>query len=103
MREGLDMEIKWRTIQFILDKEGVNEVEVDYEDASKIRCSCKSFSRLLKCKHAKFVRNLMEENDGQYSINIPVDIDDDTAIAAMTSKDSFRDFILKYGKVEVID
>lgn len=103
MREDLDMGIKWRTIQFILDKEGVHEVEVDYEDASKVRCSCKSFSRVLKCKHSKFVLSSIEENGGQYSIHIPVDIDDETAMEAMTSKDSFRDFILRYGKVEVID
>jgi hypothetical protein len=38
---GLNMEIDWRTVQLFLDDSGVSEVEIDAEDATNVRCSCK--------------------------------------------------------------
>jgi hypothetical protein len=100
---GTDMDIDWRTVQLFLDDSGVSEVEIDAEDATNVKCSCKSFYKSSRCKHTKYVRNEIESNDGNYAIKVPVDIDDDEALEAMSSSETFRDFIIKYGKVEVID
>jgi hypothetical protein len=100
---GLNMEIDWRTVQLFLDDSGVSEVEIDAEDSTNVRCSCKSFFKSSRCKHIKYVRNEIESNDGNYAIKVPVDIDDDEALEAMSSSETFREFIIKYGKVEVID
>jgi hypothetical protein len=101
--KDVNMDIAWRTVQLFLEDYGVVEVEVDQENHNKARCTCQGFQRLAKCKHIKFVKDAMEENDGHYSIQIPVDVDENIAIAAMKSAESFRDFVIKYGKVEVID
>jgi hypothetical protein len=100
---GLNMEIDWRTVQLFLDDSGVSEVEIDAEDATNVKCSCKYFYKSSRCKHTKYVRNEIENNDGNYAIKVPVDIDDDEALEAMSSSETFREFIIKYGKVEVID
>jgi hypothetical protein len=100
---GLDMEIDWRTVQLFLDDSGVSEVEIDSEDSSKVRCDCKAFFRSARCKHTRYVRAEMLRNDGNYAIKVPMDISDEEALDAMSSSTTFREFILKYGKVEVID
>ena len=101
MRE-VSMEIDWRMVQVFLGEEGVSEVEIDSENHKKVRCTCAAFKTSARCKHSKYVRNLMDQNDGHYSIQIPVHVPDDIAMEAMSSSASFREFILKYGKVEVI-
>lgn len=99
----VEMEIDWRTVQLFLDENGVAEVEVDVENNKKVRCTCKTFSSSARCKHVKYVRNLMEQNDGHYSVQIDVNVPDEEAIKAMSTREGFREFVLKYAKVEVID
>jgi len=100
---GLDMEIDWRTVQMFLGDDGISEVEIDAENSAKMRCSCKSFFKAARCKHTKYVKNQMEDNNGHYAIQVPVDISDEEALDAMSSADTFREFIIKHGKVQVLD
>jgi len=97
------MDITWRTVQVFLEDYGVIEVEVDQENNQKARCTCPGFMRAGRCKHTKHVKDVMAENDGHYSIHIPVDVDEAEAIRALRDPELFRDFVIKYGKVEVID
>lgn len=97
------MDIEWRTVQLFLDDDGVAEVELDADNSAKMRCTCKAFSVSARCKHTKYVRKHLEANSGHYSILIPEDIDDEIALSAMEDPSAFRDFIIRYGKVEVID
>lgn len=97
------VDIKWRTVQLFLENYGVVEVEVDSENSSKARCSCPGFARGGRCKHTKYVKDVMANNDGHYSIQVSVDVNEDDAFRAIQDPESFRDFIVKYGKVEVID
>lgn len=97
------MDITWRTVQMFLEEYGVVEAEVDQDNPSKVRCSCPQFAKVARCKHTKYVRSQMDSNQGHYSIHIPVHVDEDEAIRAMKSAPLFREFIIKYGKVEVID
>lgn len=101
--KGLEMEIKWRTVQFFMSLDGVCEVEVDADNTGKVRCNCSTFMTSAKCKHSKHIKRQMAENDGHYNIQIPADVSDEEAIEAIGNPESFRKFILKYGKVEVID
>lgn len=98
MREST-MTKDWRTVQLFLEPYGVVEVEVDSLSPKNIRCTC---SASKSCGHIKFVKKNMQENDGHYTVSIPVEVDDEDAIAATSSAEAFRDFIIKYGKVEVI-
>lgn len=102
MRE-LSMDIEWRTVQMFLESDGVCEVEIDADNSRKVRCSCPSFNTSARCKHTKYVKRQLEENNGNYQILIPEEVDDDEAFEAMSDPYAFRNFIIKYGKVEVID
>jgi hypothetical protein len=97
------MDIQWRTVQIFLDADGVAEVELDSENSSKMRCTCLTFSNAARCKHTKYIRKQLSDNDGHYSILIPEEVDDELALEAMEDPAAFRDFIIRYGKVEVID
>lgn len=99
----VNMDIEWRTIQLFLGDEGVSEVSIDFEDRKKLCCTCDKFATAARCKHTRFVRNAMENNDGDFNIDILGDVSHDDAVDAMSSAKSFRDFIIKYGTVEVID
>lgn len=101
--KGLEMDIKWRTVQFFMSLEGIAEVEVDADNPQKVRCSCSNFGNSGRCKHSKFIKKQMDENDGHYNIQIPANVSDEEAIAAMGDTAAFRNFIMKYAKVEVID
>jgi hypothetical protein len=92
----------WRTVQLFLDDDGVSEVEVDSLNPYQARCSCKQGAAKGKCAHLKHVRQIMDENKGHYTVHIPVEVDEDVAEEAMASAAAFREFIIKYGKVEVL-
>ncbi len=97
-----DSQVSWRTVQMFLGDEGVSEVCIDAENARNVKCSCPSFNKFSKCKHVNFVSNKITENDGHYGVQIPENIDDDIAFAALSDEESFRDFVIKYGKIEVL-
>jgi hypothetical protein len=101
--KDVTMGIEWRTVQLFLEVDGVCEVEIDADNNTKVRCTCKSFSTVARCKHVKHVKKSMSENNGHYSISIPENVDEEEAFAAMGDTKLFRDFIIKYGKVEVLD
>ena len=97
------MDIQWRTIQLFLEEYGIVEVELDQENNQRVRCTCPPFSKVARCKHTKYVKDSMEKNDGHYAIKIKADVDEKEAFKAMSNGESFRDFVVKYAKVEVID
>lgn len=97
------VEKDWRTIQLFLTKDYVAEVEVNSADSNDIRCTCLKFKGKKGCNHTKFVNKTMKNEDGDFTINIPVEIDDDLAQLAITDSEMFRQFIIDYGKVEVLD
>lgn len=98
----VEMDIEWRTVQFFLEETGIAEVEIDYENSRKVRCSCNSFQLDAKCKHQKWVKRRMVENGGNFALLIPEDIDEDEAEEALGTAEGFREFVIKYGEIEVI-
>jgi hypothetical protein len=93
----------WRTVQLFLEDAGVFEVEINSENSSQVRCSCKAFNTSSRCKHSRFVKTSMANNNGHYTIQVPEDTPDEAAAEAMDSAESFRNFIIWNAKVEVID
>lgn len=97
------MQNDWRTLQIFLDKDYISEVEVNSVNNNQLRCNCLSFGKVKRCSHVKFVKTRMMSNDGNYTVHIPQEVDDELVALAMTDADMFRQFIIDYGKVEVID
>jgi hypothetical protein len=101
--KGMSMESPWRTIQLFISAQaaGIFEVEVD-TDTKKTRCSCPLWKKRSTCKHTNFVDSKMRMNQGHYSILVPDEIPEDVALQASDDPKKFRDFVVKYAKVEVL-
>ena len=101
--KGMSMETPWRTVQLFISAQaaGVFEVEVDTE-TKRTRCNCPVWKKTAVCKHTTFVDARMRLNRGHYSILVPNEISEDVALQASDDPKKFRDFVVKYAKVEVI-
>lgn len=100
--KGQQMHTPWRTVQqFISDQAvGIFEVEVN-TDTTDVRCNCPVYSKRGSCKHCMFV-NMRIKHSGHYSILIPNEVPEEMAIEANESPEKFREFIVKYGRIEVL-
>lgn len=101
MKESLVATTDWRTVQLFLSVRGVFEVEVDLA-TSDVRCNCPSFTTRSSCRHANLVEVRMDENGGTYPLKVSSKAPAGEATRARDSAKEFRDFVVKYGKVEVV-
>jgi len=91
----------WQATQLFLSDTGVHEVEVNVS-SSKLRCNCSGYSSRSSCKHVRFVRTRMDDNDGIYPTEISTKASKlDTAVASKDPK-AFRQLLINYGKIEVL-
>lgn len=101
--KDMTMAKEWRTIQFFLNDDGVQEVMAEVTDPESLACSCRKFATRQYCTHTSYVRSVMEENKGEYAILIQTDIDDDEVHEAFSNSDAFRKMLILHAKVLVID
>ena len=112
----VNMSSTWKTVQFFISPEsfGIFEVEVDSE-TKDVRCNCNSYAVRTSCKHTRFVRRRMDSNQGHYTTKLSENSTAQTQAELAkeinknikNSSDNkspsiSRDFILKFGKVEVL-
>jgi hypothetical protein len=64
-------------------------------------CTCPGHAGRGTCKHTKFVEARVEQNNGTYPLEISTRCQDGEAEVALESPEAFREFIIKYGKIEV--
>lgn len=78
--------------------------EVSYSEKSDCYyCTCPGFVGRSTCKHVKFVKARVEANNGKgYPLEISHRATAEDAERADRSTKDFREFIIKFGKVEVI-
>jgi hypothetical protein len=100
--KGFSMGLDMRPIQFFLTDDYVCEVSIDFNDPKILECNCPRKFKFLPCKHIKFVQDMMEDNNGVLSFNVPEEVDDDDIYEAMEDAVSFRSFLIKNGKVEYL-
>mgnify|MGYP003337036528 CR=1 FL=1 len=78
---------------------GIFEVSVD--EADRLYCTCPGWQTTYDCKHLKFVRSKMATNNGTYPLEISKKASPQEAELAQSSDEEFREFIIKYGRIEV--
>jgi len=100
--KGSDVSSDWRTMQLFLSEDGVHEVEVTSDDSKKLRCTCRIYKQGKRCKHMRYVREKMEQNNGNYSIFIPDTVTDEEIDLAASSPKAFRDMLIKYSPIEFL-
>ena len=59
----------WKAMQLFLSDTGVHEVEIN-SPSLKLRCNCEGFNLRKSCKHVRFVKVKMDDNDGVYPTEI---------------------------------
>jgi hypothetical protein len=101
MKDSIMETHEWRTAQIFLSIRGIFEVDVDIE-SQDIRCSCPGFETRKICKHTRFVIKKVTENDGTYPLKISSRATASETKSAQESYESFRDFAVKYGKIEIL-
>ena len=93
-----------RLIQVFLSQAqtpGPGIYEVSSTDSGKFICTCPGYKGRSTCKHIKFVKSRLDDNDGTYPLEISVKASQEEAEKAQKSNEDFREFIIKYGKIEV--
>lgn len=75
--------------------------EVSVKENGTLACTCPGFRARLICKHVKFVKARIETNNGTYPLEISNRATDVEASKATTSNSAFREFVIKFGKIEV--
>jgi len=93
-----------RLVQIFLSQAntpGPGIYEVSLTTDKKFVCTCPGFNGRNTCKHTKFVEARVKNNNGTYPLEISVRSQDEDTDRAMESPEAFRDFIIKYGKIEV--
>ena len=93
-----------RLIQVFLSKNqtpypGIFEVSISDEDS--LFCTCPGFVGRNDCRHVRFVSERIKENNGTYPLEISNRAHPEDAELAKGSKEAFREFIIRYGKIEV--
>jgi hypothetical protein len=96
------MDITWRTLQFFISSQGVCEVQSDDTSTKKLRCTCREFNLLARCKHVKFVKERIGDS-GVFTVKLSEDTDDENVTAAMHDPELFRNFLIHHAKIEVIE
>lgn len=93
----------WRVIQVFLSNRvpSIAEVEVNME-TQEIRCTCPAFAGRNQCKHTKFVTARIKNNDGTYPLMVVDSTTEQEAMDAQESAETFRDFIIRRSKIEVL-
>lgn len=91
----------WRTVQLFLTPSGVFEVELNLE-SHDTRCNCRGWEQRGVCAHTDRVSSNTRENGGTYPIKISHRATEEDAEMAQLSKEAFREFVIKFGKIEVM-
>jgi len=100
MSSGVKMKSNLWTLQFFLSNEGVCEVKADFHNHNIMECTCSTWSSWRKCKHIKFVKKSITENDGYFPIKLEADAED--FLDEDGGPEEFRKMMLKYSVVKVL-
>ena len=93
-----------RLVQIFLSQAntpGPGIYEVSLTSDKKFICTCPGYKGRATCKHTKFVEARVKNNNGTYPLEISTKYKDEDSEPVMDSPESFREFIIKYGKIEV--
>lgn len=75
--------------------------EVSLAKDKTLLCTCPGYAGRSSCKHTKFVAARVRQNNGTYPLEISTRVTPEDAEKAQASSESFREFIIKFGKIEV--
>lgn len=75
--------------------------EVSGDESGTLYCTCPGFRGRSTCKHSRFVKSRIDKNNGTYPLEISSRATEEDTAKAKSSAKNFREFIIKYGRIEV--
>jgi len=81
---------------------GPTIIEVGVNDSRKVVCNCNRFIANTSCKHARFVKYSMDKNNGVYDNGVSHRATKDDHYKASLSSKNRREFVARFGTIEVI-
>ena len=93
-----------RLVQVFLSQSqtpGPGIFEVSANSEGSLFCTCPGFNGRKSCKHTKLVGARIEQNHGSYPLEILNKATPEEAEKAKKSNEEYRNFIIRYGKIEV--
>ena len=93
-----------RLVQVFLSQShvpGPGIFEVSNNKSGDLFCTCPGFKGRETCKHTKFVQVRLDNNNGTYPLEISSRATQEDAEKAKRSNQDFREFVIKFGKIEV--
>lgn len=100
--EDTSMPKEPRPLQYFLDAAGVSTVTLA-ADNKMLTCDCAAFKKNSTCKHLTWV-NTRVDDKGIYPIQVSKRASKDEMDAAFgKGGEHYRSFMLKYGRVEVLN
>lgn len=78
-----------------------NIYEVSSVLGAGLICTCPSFQGKTSCKHTRFVQARIDSNEGNYPLEISKRATEEDAERAKESPEAFREFVIKFAKIEV--
>lgn len=91
-----------RLLQVFISPEcnGVYEVSVDF-DTDRLICTCPGQRLQRDCKHVRWIK-ARTEDDGGYCVSLPAGVTEEDIAAATQSPQSWRLFVMKTFRAEVL-
>jgi hypothetical protein len=80
---------------------GPNIFEVSSGSNGDLSCTCSGYKGRTTCKHTRFVKARIDSNQGSYPLEISKSATDEDAQKAKESPEAFRDFVIRFAKIEV--
>lgn len=80
---------------------GPSIFEVSSTTDGVLSCTCSGYKGRTTCKHTRFVKARIDSNQGSYPLEISKSATDEDAQKAKESPEAFRDFVIKFAKIEV--
>lgn len=104
MKERQMSDSDHRLVQLFLSQApapGIGIFEVSADEPGRLYCTCPGYVGRKACKHTKFVQARIDSNNGNYPLSISDRATREDALKAKGSNEEFREFIIKFGKIEV--
>lgn len=104
MKGNSNVDDKLRLLQVFLANSktpGPSIYEVLADSNQNLHCTCPGYKGRGGCKHVKFVQSRIDSNSGTYPLEVSSKATTEDAEKAQRSNKDFRDFVIRYGKIEV--
>jgi hypothetical protein len=80
---------------------GPSIFEVSSSPEGSLSCTCSGYKGRTTCKHTRFVKARIDSNNGNYPLEVSKAATEEDTEKAKESPEAFREFVIRFAKIEV--